>query len=306
MLLTELTARVLQMIYAIVINYNNYKDTVECVDSLKRTYLQRFKLVIIDNGSTDESAHMLKKIENDNRVVISSNINIGFSGGNNIGIKYALNNNADFILLLNNDTVVTPEFLSRLLSTYYQVSTLQRTDKIILSPKINYFYDKKKIWFCGGTWNSVTGRTTHIGINEEDVGQFKDPFRVSFLSGCCMLIPAKAIQEVGLMSEDYFLYCEDTDYCLRLMKAGYELWVDPSSLIYHKVNASTGKASDTYTYYSVRNKQYLIDRYIKRFYRPIARGYSKLEIINKVRKKEYSSIIVKKAISDYKKGIIGK
>lgn len=284
-------------------------DTLSCITSLNNSFYNSSFFVIVDNASNKQERNRLYKasVSQKNCKYIQANTNLGFSSGNNIGIKYAINHNADFILLLNNDTIVTPAFLSNLLDTYQKVSEKQQTDKLIFSPKINYFYDKKKIWFCGGMWNKYTGRTTHIGINEKDDGQYKDPFRVSFLSGCCILIPAQAIKEVGLMSEDYFLYCEDTDYSLRLMDAGYQLWVDPSSLIYHKVSASTGgNASDTYTYYSVRNKQYLIDKFIKIFYRPLSRAYSKLEIRHKVKKGEYKQDVVYRALRDHKEGITGR
>lgn len=298
------------MLAVILVNYNNSDDTIDCVNSLKNSTYNNFIVIVVDNGSNSKDKEYLsREAEKSNFVLISSDKNLGFSGGNNLGIKYALEHNADFLLLLNNDTVVKEDFLKNIVASYSALSQNGK-EKVIVSPKINYFYDKNKIWYCGGTWNPFLGRITHIGINEQDSARFSKNKEVSFETGCCMLIPAEAIKQVGLMDEEYFLYCEDTDYCLRLRKTGYHLWVVPSAVIYHKVSASTKKdqshsPSAIYTYYAVRNKQYLIDRYVSDPLKPIARFYSRLEISWKIKKREYDPTVVEKALADYKAGILG-
>ena len=189
------------MLAVILVNYNNSDDTIDCVNSLKNSTYNNFIVIVVDNGSNSKDKEYLsREAEKSNFVLISSDKNLGFSGGNNLGIKYALEHNADFLLLLNNDTVVKEDFLKNIVASYSALSQNGK-EKVIVSPKINYFYDKNKIWYCGGTWNPFLGRITHIGINEQDSARFSKNKEVSFETGCCMLIPAEAIKQVGIIEE---------------------------------------------------------------------------------------------------------
>ena len=203
----------------ILVNYNGVNDTFECIESLSTSTYNNFKIIVVDNKSTDNSAQILRKYQSKyNYILLEAKNNDGFSSGNNIGIRYAVEHKFDYVLLLNNDTLVDKHFLKELILTqnYYE-------NKAIISSKIYYAYDRNRIWYAGGTFNKITSRTEHIGIHEIDCGQFNEEKKVSFISGCCMFIPIEAILKVGYMEDLYFLYCEDTDYGCRFLEKGYDL-----------------------------------------------------------------------------------
>lgn len=285
----------------VLVNYNGYDDTVECINSLKKILYKNFSIIIVDNGSNDDSANRFLMLENSNIKVICEKDNLGFSGGNNVGIEWAIKNKFDYILLLNNDTLVDSDFLGEMLK-----AAKKYHNKALITGKILYAFDKKRIWYAGGSFNQITSRTTHTGMGQIDEGQYDKEHLVSFASGCCMLIPKEIMNSVGYLSEDYFLYCEDLDYCCRLLKRGYKILYCPSARVYHKVNASSSKQSGAIIYYIVRNKMYIIKRYISFKYKLIANLYNFLETLKRLLTKEYEKEFVIKAFSDYKKGYIGK
>lgn len=285
----------------ILVNYNGYKDTIECLLSLRKIAYTNYEVIVVDNASTNESVREINNILCDGEVLIVAQNNDGFSAGNNIGIRYALEHQAVYCLLLNNDTEVQENFLTELLKTAEQYH-----GKAVVTSKILYFYDKNKIWYAGGTFSSVTSRTTHIGINEIDTGQYNHTMEVSFISGCCMLLPIEIINCVGLMDEDYFLYCEDLAYCCEIKKAGYKLVYEPCSLIFHKVNASTRGLSDIVVYYSVRNKLYIISNYIPWTRKMIAYTYQFIENSKRILTGEYRLGIICKATKSFFSKKLGK
>lgn len=289
------------MVYIILVNYNGFADTIECLNSLREIDYKDYKVIVVDNASSDNSLKKLSDIADKDLIILNSSDNIGFAGGNNIGIQYALEDGAEYVLLLNNDTIVTADFLSRLMNC-----AKEQGQNAIISPKIMYAYDRQRIWFAGGTFDPISGRTAHIGINEPDHGEYDVTKEVSFISGCCMLIPAHAIRKTGLMDESYFLYCEDLDYCCRFLKSGFKIVYCPVSVIYHKVSASTGKQSGTAVYYTVRNKFFIIKEYISKKYQLTARTYTWLEIIKRVLCGEYAISSVCEGFRDYKKNKAGK
>lgn len=289
------------MIYIIIVNYNGLKDTLECLESLTHIEYHDYKIIVVDNGSTDNSLETLRNLENDSLIVLNAGRNTGFSGGNNVGIKYAMEHNASHVLLLNNDTIVETDFLLPLVET-----TKRRNNQAVVTPKILYEFDKKTIWYAGGTFDKLTSRTSSFGIHEKDSERFDKEKDVSFISGCCMLLPVSVINSVGLMEEDYFLYCEDTDYCCRIQKHGIKLVYQPTSRIYHKVSASTSKLNETMSYYIVRNKFIIIKRFIVIPFRFFAYVYVLMESLKRIAKREYSSRSVVKAIIHFIKGVRGK
>lgn len=284
----------------ILVNYNNYKDTIDCIKSLRRVQYPNFHVLIIDNCSTDNSFERLKK-EIKKESILLSPTNKGFSNGNNIGIKWALDNGFDYILLLNNDTTVEPDFLDYLILTAESYK-----GNAIVTSNIYYYDQKETIWYGGGSFNEITGRVVHIGINKKDIYKEKKPQEVSFISGCCMLFSTKIVTDIGYLSDDYFLYCEDLDYCCRARSNGYKLIYNPKSVIYHKVSSSTKKMPRLVGYYLVRNKFIIIRKFIKRNYQLIAKAYLFLECTKRILTNEYSANIVKEAIIDYSKGRFGK
>ena len=196
-------------IFIIVVNYKNAELTLEMIRSLRKTTdYQKLSIVVVDNASGNGEYEFLCDNLPDCRVVLATD-NKGFSAGNNIGIKIALDANADYILLLNNDTVVTPDFLTNMLR--------YANNKTIVSPQINYFSKPKKIWFAGGYIDRIRGGAYHYS----DPNKCKSGQNITFASGCCMLIPVEFFRQCGLMNEDYFLYHEDTDLCLRALENNF-------------------------------------------------------------------------------------
>ncbi len=287
---------ILPKVYIIIVNYNGVNDTIECIDSLRKITYSNYQVVIVDNASTDDSYNMLRKYVI-NEVILIAEYNGGFSAGNNIGIRYSIEQNADYCLLLNNDTTVEPNFLSIL------VDSAEKKRGSVLTSKILMYDDKTRIWYAGGVYNSIFGRTIHRGIGDLDEGQYNHGEKVSFVSGCCMLLPISIINSIGLMDEKYFLYCEDLAYCLDILNAGYDLFYEPSSVIYHKVGSSSGKTTNTTVYYTVRNKCYVINKYSSHKY--ISMLYHYVECTKRIIFGEYSLRTVFNAFKDYRSNLYG-
>lgn len=256
----------------VVLNYNGAADTIACLKSLFNITYDNYRIIIVDNSSSDESVNCildyLKSVVHYNlflsvkealefkgvetRVtMIKSEFNGGFGYGNNIGIQYAVDKYAKYILVLNNDTEVDSGFLEPL------VRCCCTNPKIGIAASKIYYFDKPDVfWSNGGSFNSYTFKTTHYNINEKDRGQLS--VKNTFLSGCMWLIPTDVILEEGLMREDLFMYMEDVEYTNRLIKAGYQLVCVKESAIWHKVGGSSGgKHSEFSIYWIARNKAIL-------------------------------------------------
>ena len=287
-------------VYIILLNYNGWKDTVECVKSLAVIKGTDTHIVVVDNCSTDDSVEKLKAELPDEVTLLQADENNGFSAGNNIGIRYALKNQADYVLLLNNDTVTDQDFLTPL------VEFASRTpDCGCISSRIYYYYEKNKIWFDGGAFHPYNCRAEHYRFNE-DGSTVTGIHEATFISGCCMLIPATVIRKIGLMDERYFLYVEDTEYSLRIQKAGYKLYWDADHHFYHKVSASTGNKSKLSQYYEIRNRYLIAEQYLTRSQRFSMRIYNCIFYTYKILVKKYDRRILHKAIKDAANEHVGK
>lgn len=268
---------IMRKISIVIINYNSGEYTTDCLNSLYETDIEDNKLlvIIIDNGSLNEDVTMVKNyISEFNRdikrsgkniqfTLIENGENLGFSKGNNIGIKYALHQGEDYIIILNNDTVVDKHFIREI------VKTANSNEKIgIISPKI-YFskgneYHKEKykenekgkvIWYAGGImdWKNIIG--SHRGVDEVDVGQYDRIGETDFATGCCMLINKNLFDRIGYFNEKYFLYYEDNDFSQRAKKAGFKIVFTPSAIVWHKnAGSAGGSGSGLQDYYITRNR----------------------------------------------------
>lgn len=239
------------LVYIILVNYNGYSDTLECVNSLLKIKYSNYKILIVDNASKDAPLLKKDKFLNRNAEIIYASDNLGFSDGNNIGIKYAMNFNPDYILLLNNDTIVDFDFLNTLVETAEKVP-----EAGIVTGKI-YYNGSSNLWYCGGEYNRKTGFTNQV-IYDEYERNIKD---ISFASGCLMLISRDCILNTGFLCDDFFMYSEDTDYCCRVLDKGYRILFNPESVIYHKVSASAGNNTPFQQYYLIRNNLIMIKRH---------------------------------------------
>lgn len=240
----------------IIVNYNNAKDTVECLESLKRIKYTSFEVVVVDNCSTE--------IDNLNEYMVQERFkllqleeNVGFAGGNNEGIKFALKefNDMDYFLLLNNDTTVEGDFLSYLVEECESDHTIGAC-----CSHINYYDRPLETWYSGGGIKWLIGTPFHRTQNRKSLKATNE----NFLTGCVFLFPKRIIDEVGYLAEDYFLYFEDVAYSLEIKKAGYKLRYVPRSLVYHKVQATTGYRSPLSNYYGTRNNLLFMSRYAKK------------------------------------------
>lgn len=261
-------------VFTILVNYNGLDDTIECVKSLKRTDYPDNHIIIVENGSKDIQAIRSNQFLNGCAHIIISETNLGFAGANNLAVQYGLERGADYFLLLNNDTIVTADFLSVL------VNASEEYDSDLTTGNIACFNQRECMWYSNGDYDPKTGicRMVVPVLSEEKIRD------VSFCTGCLMLIDVKCIKKYGLLDESYFMYGEDTDYCCRILKNGGRIICCSESLIYHKESASAGKNSPFQIYYITRNDLFLISRYgnnnfaayvnrIGRSLRPVLRGY---------------------------------
>jgi GT2 family glycosyltransferase len=244
-------------VFIVLLNWNGFNDTVECVNSIKKITYGNYEIIIVDNESENDF-EKLENIYSNEIILIRSDVNLGFAGGNNLGIKYALKNDADFVLLLNNDTTVEPDFLDGLIK-----SGIEKEFGIV-APKILNYYFPNIIWSAGGkiSWLGASGYSFGEGKTTE---KFIENRYVTFVSGCCMLINKEIFNNIGFFEEDYFLYCEDTDFCKRVIDAGFKILFVADSIVYHKINTST-KRDISYLpiYYQTRNRLYFARKfYIK-------------------------------------------
>lgn len=237
-------------IYIILLNWNGFSDTLECLESLQKINYPNYDVVVVDNHSTSDDVKIIKEKFGDFvKEIIVSEDNLGFSGGNNLGIQYSLNDGADFILLLNNDTTVEPDFLGKLLDVF------SRNENVgISAPQINYFDTPKIVWTVGGKVSKIRGSGfAYSDKNESEID--KNEKEVTFASGCCLLIKKEVFEKIGYLDEKFFLYVEDTDFCFRTSKAGYKIIVSPNSKIYHKIGHSVSEdLKQIPLYYTTRNR----------------------------------------------------
>jgi hypothetical protein len=248
------------LVSIITINYEHPEVTCALLESLRHITYPNIEVIVVDNASVKDDPAIISQTHPE-IVFIQSKQNLGFAGGNNLGIRQA---KGEYIMLLNNDTEVEPGFLEPL------VNKLQSDPRIgAVSPKIRFFYAPDTIQYAGYyPYTQVTLRQYLIGLGEVDTGQYDTVCETFSIHGAAMMVPRAVIKEVGLMAELYFLYYEEHDWAERIKRAGYKVFYVPESLVLHKESISTGKQSKLKTYYITRNRFLFARRNIK--------GYSKL------------------------------
>lgn len=243
----------------ITVNYNGFTDTVQLIESIQTHLTISYELIVVDNGSKADEAGLLKH-QFPNIKVIRSAKNLGFAGGNNLGIKEAT---AVFFLFINNDTYVKDDSLTLLVERMKKEPTFGG-----ISPKILFADQEKLIQFAGYTpLSPVTLRNRLIGFKEEDTGQYDHPAPTPYLHGAAMLIRREAIEKVGGMPQIYFLYYEELDWSLQLRRAGYQLEYNPAAVVFHKESSSVGQESPLKAFYMTRNRLLFAKRNLSSFYR---------------------------------------
>ena len=248
-----------------LINFNGKKNTLECLESLKILKKEDLKLtiIVIDNASAEPLSLSSGFVGDIPLVVIRNEKNLGFSGGHNVGIKYGLENGADYILTLNNDTFVDKNFLEELVSVAQKDKRVGIVvPKIYFAPGFEFHKDRysktelgKILWYAGGQmdWGNVLGHNR--GVDLVDKGQFDRIEKSGIATGCCMLIKKEIFEKIGLFDEKYFLYYEDADLSMRVKKIGYEIIYVPKAIIWHKnAGSAGGSGSVLQDYYIARNR----------------------------------------------------
>jgi len=230
----------------IILTWNNKDDTIECLDSLRSLTYPNFDIVLVDNGSTDGSLACISA-RYPAVAIVANEKNLGFAEGNNVGITYALAKGAEYVLILNNDTVAEPGFLDALMEVAESDPRIG-----IVGPKIVHYHNPAKTWSAGGRINLFTGVSSNIGDNgsHESCRGVKV---VDYVSGCALLIKTEAIKRIGLFDKDYFLYLEDSDLSFRAHLQGYLSIVNCDTTILHKAGASSSAVRDSIYYYFARN-----------------------------------------------------
>jgi len=241
----------------VILNWNGLDDTIECLESLKKITYPNYEVIVVDNGSKGNDVQVLQERFGDYIHLIKNDKNYGFAKGANIGMTYALNNSApDYVLLLNNDTVVDPEFLTEM------VKAAQADLAIgIIGPKTYYYNQPNKIQL---TWNRIDlwrGRVFLAGAGEIDRGQHNEDRETDYVPGSCFLVKRETLGKIGLFDAAYFCYGEESDYCMRAKRAGYRLVYYPKAKVWHKVSSTAKKITGLFEYYSTRNRFWFMKKY---------------------------------------------
>lgn len=243
----------------IILNWNGKEDTLECLASIGQLDYPNYEVVVVDNGSTDDSTNAISKQYLD-ITLLQTGANLGYAGGNNFGIRWALEHGADYVLLLNNDTVVATD----LLSAFINAEKLLPAGSI-LGAKIFFYDEPGKLWFAGGQWNNGSNSFEHIGHGQSDSTEYNRMAEVDYITGCALFAAADTFKEVGLLDERFFLSYEETDWCYRAKASGHKCIVVPDAKLWHKISSSFGGAdTPLFSYFMVRNKMLWAKNHLSR------------------------------------------
>ena len=237
----------------ITINYNGLTDTCELIETLPLED-DSIEVIVVDNASKENEASMIQQRYPQVKVIRSKE-NLGFAGGNNLGIKAA---RGKYLFFINNDTILKHQTSDiRLL-----INRLESSPKVgMVCPKIRFFWGDNPIQFAGYTpLSRITMRNRAIGCGESDHGQYDTPHSTPYAHGAAMMVKREIIDKAGLMPECYFLYYEELDWSMMIRRAGYDIWYEPAMTIYHKESQTTGQQSPLRTYYITRNRLLFVKR----------------------------------------------
>jgi GT2 family glycosyltransferase len=233
----------------IVLTWNQRDLTLDCLESIfALNYpLQQLEVIVVDNGSSDGTARAIRE-RYPAVTVVENGENLGFAEGNNVGIQHALQGNAEYVMLLNNDTVVDPDMLACLLAAMEAHSGVG-----IVGPKMLYYHQPGVIWCAGNQINWHTGTTIRLHAEQTDNGLDDSPQEVDFITACGACFRRQVIEEIGLLDSRFFIYYEETDWCHRAREAGWRVLYVPSARLWHKVSAAMGTKTPATEYYMSRN-----------------------------------------------------
>ena len=228
-------------IIVIVLNWNGKEDTLRCLSSL-RAVTTPHAVLVVDNGSTDDSVEAISR-DFPNVHLIRTGVNLGYAEGNNVGLRHALDQSPDAILILNNDTTVDPGILSAFLMR----------DLPIQGARQHLMEDPSRLGQFGGRWNSKTGMFDPVGVNDP-ARLWTEPVELDYVSGCALFVKAEVFRRVGLFDARFFLFWEECDWCYRAAQAGRRSCLCPEAIVYHRGSASFVGGTPHTTYYWWRNR----------------------------------------------------
>lgn len=231
----------------ITINYNGLANTCALIETIPFNDYP-LEVIVVDNTSSEDEATLIEQRYPQVKVIRSKK-NLGFAGGNNLGIKAAL---GKYLFFINNDTFFRPQDSN----LQHLIDRLESDTKIgMVCPKIRFAWGTCPIQFAGYTpLSRITLRNKAIGFGEEDLGQYDNAHSTPYAHGAAMMVKREAIEQAGMMPECYFLYYEELDWSMMIRRAGYDIWYEPTCTIYHKESQSTGQESSLRTYYITRNR----------------------------------------------------
>lgn len=242
-------------IVVVILNFKVKNLALKCINSVKKSSWENLEIVMVDNNSQDGLEEETNKLEGVK--FIQTGKNLGYTGGNNIGIKKGLEMGAELILILNPDTTISKDIVEIL------AKSLEKEDAGIIGPKIYFSSDsEKKIWYAGGVFDTANVIGSHRGVNEEDHGQYNKIEETDYVSGAAMMVKAEVFNKIGFFDERYFLYYEDSDFCFRARKAGFKIIYNPKAIVYHENAKSTGLGSPLQDYFITRNRMYFASKFL--------------------------------------------
>jgi GT2 family glycosyltransferase len=268
----------------ILVNWNSYELTNDTLQSLYQTSFQDYDIICVDNASTDESLNQLRTNHN-NVIILTCDQNTGFTGGNNKGMQYAIQQGYVYTLLLNNDVAVESDFLEPL------VGALDANKNMgAVQPLIYFHHDRTLIWNAGSSFNQWLGITKTIGYNKKDAQHtYRNQnqgcvSKIDWITGCAFMVKTEVLKKVGLLYDPFFIYYEDVDLSFRIKNAGYDLGYAPASVIYHIAgmsHKSTKKTAEGYVspkvhYLNARNHIWLLKKYTSALHAPTVILYQSL------------------------------
>ena len=249
----------------ITVNYNGLKDTCELMDTLPLDDTS-LEVIVVDNASKDDEASIIAQRYPQVKVIRSEK-NLGFAGGNNLGIKAA---QGKYLFFINNDTLLYKKVEGegwKVKGDMFRplINRLESSPKIgAVCPKIRFTWADSPIQFAGYTpLSTITMRNRSIGFGEKEQGLYNTPHPTPYAHGAAMMVKHEAIEKAGMMPEKYFLYYEELDWSVMIRRAGYEIWYEPASTIFHKESQSTGQHSPLRTYYITRNRLMFVSRNVQ-------------------------------------------
>lgn len=263
-------------VFIVILNFNSFLDTKECLQSLKSIDYDNYEIMIVDNCSDDNSVKRLK-IEFPEYKILKSDKNHGYANGNNIGIQYAIDNGNDYVCVLNSDVVVEKDFLSKI------ISAMVSNDEVgIAGPCICKYSDRSIIQAMGANINLYTGLTQgrHKGAKYSEIKP--ENTEVAYLGGACFVAKREVFNRIGLIPENYFLFFEETEFCLKATRAGYKLLCVYESRIYHKGSSTIAKYSGLSYYFLNRNRVVFMRRNANIFQKSIFSIYIFIEAVGRI------------------------